>query len=1009
MVGYPETLTDPSFRGQILVCTFPLIGNYGVPDNNFDQYNISTVFESNECQVTALIVEDYSMEYSHYTAKKSLSEWLILHNIPALYGIDTRALTKKIRNKGAMLGKIVFGNEDIPFHDPNTRNLVAEVSIPKPIVYNEGKGNGIKIIAVHCGMKNNIIRKFLSMGVTLKIVPWDYDFTNEDYDGLFLSNGPGDPTQCMKTVEHLKVALKMDKPIFGICLGNQLLALAAGAKTYKMKFGNRGVNQPCIDLRTTLCYITSQNHGFAVDTNTLPQDWQPFFVNANDWSNEGIIHTYKPFYSVQFHPEAYPGPTDTQFLFEMFLGRLRNRRQLITTVKMPPPLPPVRKVLLLGSGGLSIGQAGEFDYSGSQAIKALREEHIFVVLVNPNIATVQTSKGMADKVYFLPVTPDVVEQIIEKERPDSILLQFGGQTALNCGVKLSESGVLEKYNVRVLGTPVSTIIATEDREIFAAKLAEIGEKVAPSACATSLNEAVEIADKLGYPVLIRAAFALGGFGSGFASNSEECRELCAKAFTGASQIIIDKSLKGWKELEYEVVRDFKDNCIAVCNMENFDPCGIHTGDSIVIAPSQTLTNSEYMKLRETAVKVIRHLGVVGECNIQYAVDPKSHDFCIIEVNARLSRSSALASKATGYPLAYIATKVALGYALTDLRNLVTKVTSACFEPALDYVICKIPRWDLRKFNFVSTRIGSAMKSVGEVMSIGRTFEECFQKALRMVADGLDGFGDCSTTFCDNATDEELIFEIANPSDRRVFYIGAALLRGWSTDKIHDISKIDLWFLSKLRNIIQMEGALKDLTFPLSKENMLVCKRMGFGDKQIGRIMKTSEDNIRKSRIAMGVTPFVKQIDTLAAEYPAQTNYLYMTYNGTEHDVEFNDKGVMVLGCGSYRIGSSCEFDWCAVSCIRTMKSLGQKSIMVNYNPETVSTDFDECDRLYFEELSLERVLDIYDIEHSAGVVVSVGGQIPNNLAIPLHNRGVHIFGTAPSMIDTAEDRYTNIY
>eukprot|EP00455_Lapot_gusevi_P002905 TRINITY_DN1119_c0_g1_i4.p1 TRINITY_DN1119_c0_g1~~TRINITY_DN1119_c0_g1_i4.p1 ORF type:complete len:1506 (-),score=632.79 TRINITY_DN1119_c0_g1_i4:111-4553(-) len=1005
MVGYPETLTDPSFRGQILVCTYPLIGNYGIPNDEKDEYGISKYFESDRIQVTGLVVSSYSFDYSHYSATKSLGQWLQEGGVPGIYGLDTRQLAKKIRVKGAMLGKIVFGDDEIPFADPNTRNLVAEVSVPAPVIYTTPHAT-IKIVAVHCGMKYNIIRSFLRLGVELKVVPWDYDFTNEEYDGLFLSNGPGDPTMCAVTIQHLRTALKMDRPIFGICLGNQLLALAAGARTYKMKFGNRGMNVPCIDLRTTSCYITAQNHGFAVDTDSLPSDWQPFFVNANDWTNEGIIHTYKPFCSVQFHPEACGGPTDTQFLFDNFLARLRSRRQVITTVKMPPPLAPVRRVLLLGSGGLSIGQAGEFDYSGSQAIKALREEQIFVVLVNPNIATVQTSKGMANKVYFLPITPHFVEQVIEKERPDAILLQFGGQTALNCGIKLKELGILERYGVRVLGTPISTIVATEDREVFAQKLDEINEHVAPSACAVSIPEALAVANRIGYPVLVRAAFALGGLGSGFASNDEQLTALCQKAFASSSQVIIDKSLRGWKEIEYEVVRDSHDNCLTVCNMENFDPLGIHTGDSIVVAPSQTLTNYQYFKLRETAIKVIRHLGVIGECNIQYALDPYSDKYCIIEVNARLSRSSALASKATGYPLAYVAAKLCLGYSLTDIKNAVTKITTACFEPSLDYVVCKIPRWDMRKFARVSSSIGSAMKSVGEVMGIGRTFEEAFQKAVRMVADKLDGFGDTNASGFE-VTNEEVETELAHPSDRRLMAIALALQRGYSVERIHELTYIDKWFLCKLRDIIRLETALA--RYPsvanITREHMLIAKQYGFSDRQIARCLRASENDVRDHRLAQNIRPFVKQIDTLAAEFPAQTNYLYMTYHGNEHDVDFNDHGAMVLGCGAYRIGSSCEFDWCAVSCIRAMRSLGQKSITVNYNPETVSTDFDECDRLYFEELTLERVLDIHEAEASAGVVVSVGGQTPQNLAMPLERKGVHIFGTAASSIDKAEDRF----
>lgn len=1011
MVGYPEALTDPSYRGQILVLTYPLVGNYGVPSLDArDEDGLREHFESDDVQVAGLIVCWYSDQYSHWEATMSLGAWLKKRNIPAMFGVDTRALTKRLRTHGSMLGAIAFAGEPpLTLENPFTRNLVAEVSRKEPIIL----GNGSKtIVCVDCGMKNNIVRYLLKFhDVTLKIVPWDYDFTTEEMDGLFISNGPGDPETVSKTIDHLKVMLTRSPPvpIFGICLGHQLLALAAGAKTYKMKFGHRSMNQPCIDLRTTRCYVTPQNHGFAVDGDSLSKDWQPFFVNANDNSNEGIIHSYLPYFSVQFHPEAMGGPHDTSFLFDLFMERILYRQARITTVPVSPVHEPIYKVLLLGSGGLSIGQAGEFDYSGSQAIKALKEENIHTVLINPNIATVQTGKGMADEVYFLPVTPEFVTQVIEKERPDGILLQFGGQTALNCGILLKDMGILEKYNIRVLGTPIETIRATEDRKLFAEKLDEINECMAPSLIVESIDEALAAGKKIGYPVLVRAAFALGGLGSGFASNEAEMRKLAEIALSSSSQLIIDKSLRGWKEVEYEVVRDQNDNCIAVCNMENFDPLGVHTGDSIVVAPSQTLSNKEYFKLRDVALKTIRHLGVVGECNIQYAVNPGTFEYCIIEVNARLSRSSALASKATGYPLAYVACKLALGKCLPDIKNSVTKTTTACFEPSLDYVVVKIPRWDLKKFTRVSKKIGSAMKSVGEVMAIGRTFEESFQKAVRMIDDSIDGFGD-SPSSMDGMTDEEMEEELTHPTDQRIFAIARALVSGrYSVDQLHTITAIDTWFLDKLSCIINVQKSLKDWTgdlWDVPSHLLLLAKQVGCSDRQVGRCMKgMSEPQVRKLRLQRGIRPYVKQIDTLAAEFPAHTNYLYMTYHAVEHDLDFTDRGVIVLGCGAYRIGSSCEFDWCAVSCLRTLKTLGSRSIMINYNPETVSTDYDESDRLYFEELTLERVLDIYELEQARGVIVSVGGQVSNMLALPLHNQGVRVLGTTASSIDTAEDRH----
>lgn len=671
----------------------------------------------------------------------------------------------------------------------------------------------------------------------------------------------------------------------------------------------------------------------------------------------------------------------------------------------------IKKVLILGSGALKIGEAGEFDYSGSQALKALREEGVSTVLINPNIATVQTSEGVADQIYFLPVQPYFVERVIEKERPDGILLSFGGQTALNCGVELDKTGVLKKYNVKVLGTPVKAIMDTEDRELFVERLDEIDVKTIKSEACEDIQQARVAAKNLGYPVIVRAAYALGGLGSGFADNEDELNTLCEKAFSFSPQVLVEKSLKGWKEIEYEVVRDRYDNCITVCNMENFDPLGIHTGESIVIAPSQTLSNSEYHKLRALSIKIVRHIGIVGECNVQYAFDPESEDYRVIEVNARLSRSSALASKATGYPLAFVAAKLGMGYGLFELKNSVTKTTSAFFEPALDYVVCKIPRWDLSKFRGVDKELGSSMKSVGEVMAIGRNFEEAIQKGLRMIGQGMHGFVENKELQID-----DLDAALREPTDKRVFLISKAMHKGYTVDQIHELTKIDRWFLNKLKHIIDIDEELKTKNInTLDKELLRTAKVYGFTDFQIARAVGLEEECkkmheamriVRRLRKSFGILPVVKQIDTLAAEYPAQTNYLYVTYAGVASDITFsNDRNsVIVLGSGAYRIGSSVEFDWCGVQALNTIRRQGYRSIMINYNPETVSTDYDMCDRLYFDELTFERVMDIIDAENPHGVIVSTGGQIPNNLAMYLDEENVPILGTSAKDIDNAEDR-----
>ena len=937
MMGYPESLTDPSYAGQILVTTFPLIGNYGVPDTGMGSDGLPLFMESDRIHPKALVVADYSETYSHWNAKESLATWLKREKIPAITGVDTRRLTKVLREHGVMMGRISLSPNPSPSRegsgdtqDYGSVNWVEQVSCKEVITYRPDTtavansslftlhSSLKKVVLVDCGVKANIIRCLIRRGIEVIRVPWDYDFNELEFDGLFLANGPGDPEQCDKTVAHIRTFLnnKTVRPLMGICLGNQLLARAAGAKTYKLKYGHRSHNQPVQRVGSTQCFITSQNHGYAVDDKTLPEDWEPLFVNMNDGSNEGIRHKTNPWFSAQFHPEACSGPTDTEWMFDEFVRSLtpdpspkgegseytrlgKQTEEVTTPLSKERGTGGVSKVLLLGSGALKIGQAGEFDYSGAQALKALKEEGIHSVLINPNIATVQTSKDVADTVYFQPVTPEFVERVIEKERPDGILLSFGGQTALNCGVELYEKGVLEKYGVKVLGTPVQAIIDTEDRDLFVKRLDEIGVKTIKSEACNTVEEVQKAAHALGFPVILRAAYALGGLGSGFCDNEAELLSQAEEAFSFSPQVLVEKSLKGWKEIEYEVVRDRYDNCITVCNMENFDPLGIHTGESIVVAPSQTLTNSEYHMLRALAIKIIRHIGIVGECNVQYAFDPQSEDYRVIEVNARLSRSSALASKATGYPLAFVAAKLGLGYGLFDLKNSVTKTTSAFFEPALDYAVVKIPRWDLTKFHGVKRQLGSSMKSVGEVMAIGRTFEEALQKGLRMIGQGMHGFVENhEIKIADIAT------ALREPTDMRIFVVSKAMKIGYTIEQIHQLTKIDRWFLQKLKHIVDIDQQLKEnallsevsefmepsefmeyLRSPEIYQLLCAAKIYGFSDFQVGRAiglenrmkMEQAGLTIRKWRKELGIVPTVNQIDTLAAEYPAQTNYLYLSY------------------------------------------------------------------------------------------------------------------------------------
>ncbi|KAM0717434.1 hypothetical protein Q7P37_007286 [Cladosporium fusiforme] len=1068
MVGYPESITDPSYRGQILVITFPLVGNYGVPSRETRDPilpDLPAHFEAHQIHIAGLVVASYCGEdYSHYPRRilpRNLAEGAKCTRdlrrgypcfdqedqregqhagspaeadrlSPALRLFQRRHHSQR-RSDAQCTVNGYFGNstkevpvfEELDWYDPNIRNLVADVSTPQPKIYSPSasvalkhpSGRPVRVVCVDVGLKFNQLRCLISRGVEVEVVPWDYDFpklAGKEYDGLFLSNGPGDPSLMEGTVKNIQAAMQEARtPIFGICLGHQLLARAAGAETLKMKFGNRGHNIPCTNVLSGKCYITSQNHGYAVNADTLPQGWSELFVNANDHSNEGIRHVNRPYFSVQFHPESAPGPRDTEFLFDTFISTItdviNDPSKMQQPVKFPggdvaenmalTPKVNVKKVLVLGSGGLSIGQAGEFDYSGSQAIKALKEEGIYTILINPNIATIQTSKGLADKVYFLPVNAEFVRKVIKQEKPDAIYCTFGGQTALSVGIQLKDE--FEELGVQVLGTPIDTIITTEDRELFARSMDSIGAPCAKSKSANNWEEAEEAIKEIGFPVIIRAAYALGGLGSGFASNDAEFKELCQKAFAASPQILIERSMKGWKEIEYEVVRDCQDNCITVCNMENFDPLGIHTGDSVVVAPSQTLSDEDYNMLRTTAVRVIRHLGVVGECNIQYALNPDSREYCIIEVNARLSRSSALASKATGYPLAFVAAKLGLNIPLNEIKNSVTKSTCACFEPSLDYCVVKIPRWDLKKFTRVSTLLGSSMKSVGEVMAIGRTFEEAIQKAIRAVDPSNLGFNETEALMS-----IDLDAELQTPSDQRMFAIANAMHNGYSVEKIWELTKIDRWFLTKLKALSDFRKqmstrTIEDITPAIFRE----AKEQGFSDKQLSVFWSSNENHVRRARLDFGIMPFVKQIDTVAAEFPAFTNYLYLTYNAAEHDLDFEDKGTMVLGSGVYRIGSSVEFDWCSVRAIRTLRENGHKTVMVNYNPETVSTDYDEADRLYFENIATETILDIYELERSAGVVISMGGQTSNNIALSLYRSNVKVLGTSPEMIDSAENRY----
>ena len=1105
ITGYPETLTDPSYAKQILVFTTPLINNYGMPstqfeylgdennnDNNNNQNLVNNTqhqkldnnYESLKPALSAIVVEEYTENSSHYDNLKSLHTWCLDNEVVGISGIDTRHLTQIIREEGDCRARIYplnpIENELIPFLNIGELDLVSSVSCPEKVFYSsknnyptlptpDGKK---KIILFDCGCKNSQILAFLNRGIDVLRVPNSYLPSEEElqeYDGIFLSNGPGNPETNTGLIKFLKGLINrgFEKPIFGICLGHQLMGLSQDITIEKMKYGNRGQNIPVEYIlsdgnQSQRCLITSQNHGYCLSNSSIEEhkDWRIMFKNANDNSNEGFCHTKKPYFSVQFHPEARPGPEDANFLFDVFHQLLLDttlnvsslvekylkiERQNSVELKTQDSdiIKKEGKVLIIGSGGLSIGQAGEFDYSGSQAIKAFKEEGLETLLVNPNIATIQTS--IADKVFYTPITKEFISQIIEKERPNYITVSFGGQTALNVGVQLWESGVLDKWGVEILGTNLKTVQITEDRYEFkeVLKHPDINLEVPPSHSVTNVDDALQVANDLGYPVLVRAGFCLGGQGSGFASNDEELVELVEKALSISDVVIIDRSLKGWKELEYEIIRDANDNCICICNMENLDPLGVHTGESIVVAPSQTLNDIEYQSMRSACFRIVRHLQIVGECNVQFTLDPNSSKFYVIEMNARLSRSSALASKATGYPLAYVAAKIGLGYPLPRITNNVTGTTTACFEPSLDYLVIKIPRWDLTKFDGVSYKLGSHMKSVGEVMGIGRDFREALMKTIRM--SGMFGETELFNVLKEGVFDtvfkeedllsKEWLSNFLQPNYQRMLRLFMTMTtyktmysemgNSEIIDKIYIATKIDRWFLWQILSIVELFYTTSKEVIPDNhlKDVILSLKQYGFSDNQISHTFKnklTSLD-VKNIRYQYNILPKIKQIDTVAGEFPCHTNYLYLTYLDGNSDAclfEVKDKKelVIVLGSGVYRIGSSVEFDWCSVSCVRKLRELGYNTIMINHNPETVSTDYDEADKLFFEELTPEIVSDIYYLEkHKVsssmdnyqvkGLVMAMGGQSANNIVMELHKNKIPILGTSPEMIDNAENRY----
>ena len=1026
MTGILEAITDPSFSDQILILSFPPFGNYGAPFNRLDKWCLSKEFESTSVAPLAIICDHQINTYSHWNAEMSLDSYLMNNNVFGIKNVDTRMLVKyarqgvgkvKLRTKYTIpYGEQHIVGGEIKSFFTNSRNKIVP-SFYQPPVEN-------KILFIDCGAKTSQLRNLLERDFIVHVIaprwnnmPNPRKVKSLGYVGLFLSNGPYDPCDWKDTQSWLTRFLiiqeteKSKIPVFGICLGHQLLALSSGLRTRKMTLGNRAQNVPVKCMDTDYGFITSQNHGYEVDSEFLKQSksWIPLFTNLNDGSNEGMIHKEYPYFSVQFHPEARPGPLDTTFLFDMFKEIINTERQEIVSLfrERFPSNAIVKKeagnVLVIGSGGLSIGQAGEFDYSGSQALKSFKQMGCRTILLNPNIATIQTD--VADVCYINPIEPDVVEKIIQEQNIKYVSVSFGGQTALNCGILCKNKGIFDKYGVSVLGTTIDNITKSEDRKLFKETVESIGLQTPPSETVLTLEEAKDVAETLGFPLLVRAGFCLGGQGSGFAKNHDELETLVVKALAISKTVILDKSLLGWKELEYEILRDKVGNKICVCTMENMDPLGVHTGESIVVAPVQTLNDREHQMLRSACFKIVDEFEIVGECNVQFALDPASEKFYVIEMNARLSRSSALASKATGYPIASVAAKLNMEWLLPDIKNDITKNTTAFYEPSLDYMAVKVPRWDLLKFPGVTNDIGSHMKSVGEVMALGRTFPEAIMKASRMVGNfnGILGLFPRKLMSTEKAQQD---LQSLQPNTNRLLDI---LDYFWDKKDINDINKetgIDVWFLSQLKYIAEAYYCLSNKKDKIGNEELKRLKSIGFSDLQLARTLNITEDEIVDLRNEYNIHPVFHKIDTVAAEFPCDTNYLYMTYRSNDNEYKPDEETILVLGSGVYRIGSSVEFDWCSVKCVEKLREMGRKVMFLNHNPETVSTDYDMVDALVFEEITPEVIYEIKHIceNNFGGVILSVGGQVANNIALDLDTDDIPILGTSPEMIDRAEDR-----
>jgi carbamoyl-phosphate synthase large subunit/carbamoyl-phosphate synthase small subunit len=1034
MTGLIESITDPSFSNQILIFSYPPFGNYGVPNERYDSWDISMDLESKIVQPIIVICDHQINNYSHWNAKSSIDTFLEKNNVYGIKNVDTRMLIKTARNKK---GKVYFRTKAISLNldtDYISRGIDYFNQTSSLIPQFKNKKTDLSILFVDCGAKASQIRCLVKRGFHLTMVssrwknlPNYKDIIKNGYKGLFLSNGPFDPNIWVETLEWLSGILDAEKnvdnkiPVFGICLGHQLLALVNGMKTEKLNPGNRGQNVPVSLLNSPLAYITSQNHGYAVNQESIREngEWEELCVNLNDGSNEGIIHKTFPYFSVQFHPEARPGPLDTEFFFDIFKSIIceKGKTTLLSKInnKYGTKNFEVKEnnkgtVLVLGSGGLSIGQAGEFDYSGSQALKSFTQIGCKTILLNPNIATIQTD--VADICYINPIHPETVENILKEHKVDYISISFGGQTALNCAIECDKMGLLEKYNVKVLGTSIDNINKSEDRHLFKNIIKEIGYKVPPSSVVTNVKEAIKIAETHGFPLLVRAGFCLGGQGSGFAHNNDELISFVGKALAISETVILDKSLVGWKELEYEILRDKVGNKICVCTMENMDPLGVHTGESIVVAPTQTLNDREHQQLRDACFKIVDKFEIIGECNVQFALNPNNEDFVIIEMNARLSRSSALASKATGYPIASVAGKLSMGYLLPDITNDITKNTTAFFEPSLDYMAVKVPRWDMLKFPGVNTSIGSHMKSVGEVMAIGRTFPEAIMKASRMVGNFNGILGLYPRKLMKD--DKIKVSSTLEPTNRRLLDILDYFWEGKTVDEIEDKTGIDPWFLNQLKYIGESyyglyknyNSSVISISTLIPKYELLRLKSIGFSDLQIAKTVNSYEWEIYKLRQRYNIHPCFHKMDTVAAEFPCDTNYLYLTYRSYDNEFAPDNDMILVVGSGVYRIGSSVEFDWCSVKAVQKLREMGKKVIFLNNNPETVSTDYDMVDALVFEEITTEVIDEIKYIlnDKFKGAILSVGGQVANNISMELHKRDINILGTHPIMIDMAEDR-----